>query len=249
MSINHSFADMIILVSNSVCQMPVKKIHLVLLLLLMLFPAMRLSGQPEKIVLTKSVLAGSATFSGDNQQQKTKTVLKESIRAVVTDTSGHALPGVPIRFEVLSVPHNSNGFSITPVQAWTDSMGIAATRVTLGNEPGEYTMIARVSDNPFSEILVYRFTALKKNWVFMLLIGLLGGLGLFLLGMNMMSEGMQKSAGAGLRTILGNLTRNRYLALIVGTVVTMIIQSSSATTVMMVGFVNSGLWLSARLWV
>lgn len=69
----------------------------------------------------------------------------------------------------------------------------------------------------------------------------LGGLGLFILGMNMMSEGLQRAAGNRLRRILELLTFNRYVAIITGTVVTMLIQSSSATTVMVVGFVNAGL--------
>lgn len=68
-----------------------------------------------------------------------------------------------------------------------------------------------------------------------------GGLGLFLLGMKFMSEGMQKVAGERLRRILHFLTDNRFIGLAVGTVVTAIIQSSSATTVMVVGFVNAEL--------
>ncbi|UOD34179.1 Na/Pi cotransporter family protein [Deferribacteraceae bacterium V6Fe1] len=71
--------------------------------------------------------------------------------------------------------------------------------------------------------------------------GLFGGLGLFLIGMKMMSEGLQKRAGNGLRRILEKLTTNKYLGVFVGLVVTSIIQSSSATTVMVVGFVNAGL--------
>ncbi len=68
-----------------------------------------------------------------------------------------------------------------------------------------------------------------------------GGLGLFLMGMKIMSEGMQKVAGDKLRKILGFLTANRFIAIFVGLVVTSIIQSSSATTVMTVGFVNANL--------
>ena len=73
------------------------------------------------------------------------------------------------------------------------------------------------------------------------LYGLLGGLGLFLYGMKLMSEGLQKSAGDSMRRILEKLTSNRILGAMVGVVVTAIIQSSSATTVMVVGFVNAGL--------
>lgn len=69
---------------------------------------------------------------------------------------------------------------------------------------------------------------------------LVGGLGLFLLGMKNMSDGMQAVAGSSLRRLIGTVTNNRLLATSVGTVVTCVVQSSSITTVMVVGFVNSG---------
>jgi len=69
----------------------------------------------------------------------------------------------------------------------------------------------------------------------------LGGLGLFLYGMRIMSEGLQKVAGNRLQQVLEKLTTNRIAAFLVGTTVTAIVQSSSATTVMVVGFVNAGL--------
>lgn len=72
-------------------------------------------------------------------------------------------------------------------------------------------------------------------------ISLLGGLGLFLYGMNMMGDGLQKAAGEQLKKIIGFLTSNVVMGVLVGTVVTGIIQSSSATTVMVVGFVNAGI--------
>ena len=70
--------------------------------------------------------------------------------------------------------------------------------------------------------------------------GLVGGLGIFLLGMKNMSEGMQAVAGASLRKMIAAVTDNRFLATGVGTAVTVTVQSSSVTTVMVVGFVNSG---------
>ncbi len=73
------------------------------------------------------------------------------------------------------------------------------------------------------------------------LLSLLGGLGLFLLGMNMMSESIEKAAGAKLRSILEFFTKNTFTGMLVGLVFTAIIQSSSACTVMVVSFVNSGL--------
>ena len=68
-----------------------------------------------------------------------------------------------------------------------------------------------------------------------------GGLGIFLLGMKNMSEGMQAVAGEKIRKLIGAVTNNRLLACGVGTTVTSIVQSSSVTTVMVVGMVNAGL--------
>lgn len=73
------------------------------------------------------------------------------------------------------------------------------------------------------------------------ILALMGGLGLFLLGMNQMSDGIEKAAGAKLRSILEAFTKNRLLGMIVGVIFTGIIQSSSACTAMVVSFVNSGL--------
>ncbi len=67
------------------------------------------------------------------------------------------------------------------------------------------------------------------------------GLGLFLYGMTLMGAGLQKAAGDKLKSIVGLLTKNKYIAVLVGIVVTGIIQSSSATTVMVIGFVNAGI--------
>ncbi|HOA79786.1 MAG TPA: Na/Pi cotransporter family protein [Defluviitaleaceae bacterium] len=70
---------------------------------------------------------------------------------------------------------------------------------------------------------------------------LVGGLGLFIYGMQIMADGLQKSAGNKMKKLLEVLTNNKFMGVLVGAVVTAIIQSSSATTVMVVGFVNAGL--------
>ena len=74
-----------------------------------------------------------------------------------------------------------------------------------------------------------------------IVIGIMGGLGLFLYGMNLMGEALEKAAGSKLKKIIELLTSNIFMGVIVGTIVTAIIQSSSATTVMVVGFVNAGI--------
>ena len=70
---------------------------------------------------------------------------------------------------------------------------------------------------------------------------LLGGLSLFLFGMKIMGEGLERTAGNRLKNILNIVTHNRVLAVLAGMGITAVIQSSSATTVMVVGFVNAGL--------
>ena len=74
-----------------------------------------------------------------------------------------------------------------------------------------------------------------------MIFGIIGGLGLFVYGIHLMGEGLHKAAGNKIRHILKRLTTNPLMATFVGAVVTALIQSSSATTVLAVGFVNAGL--------
>lgn len=82
------------------------------------------------------------------------------------------------------------------------------------------------------------------------ILSLLGGLALFLYGMQMMSDGLESAAGNKMKQILERLTANRFLGVAVGALITAVIQSSSATTVMVVGFVNSGMMtLQQAVWI
>ena len=74
-----------------------------------------------------------------------------------------------------------------------------------------------------------------------ILFGLFGGLAIFIFGMNMMSECLQKAAGEKMKAILGMLTKNPVMGVLAGALVTAVLQSSSATTVMAIGFVSAGL--------
>lgn len=84
------------------------------------------------------------------------------------------------------------------------------------------------------------------NYSILDLFGLLGAVGLFLYGMKVMSEGLQKAAGDRLRNILSAMTRNRFAGTLTGFLITALIQSSSASTVMVVSFVNAGLMSLAQ---
>ena len=82
------------------------------------------------------------------------------------------------------------------------------------------------------------------------ILNLLGGLALFLYGMQMMSNGLEAAAGKKMQKILERLTSNRFIGVLVGAGITALIQSSSATTVMVVGFVNSGMMtLQQAVWI
>ena len=86
--------------------------------------------------------------------------------------------------------------------------------------------------------------------IFTSILGMLGGLAIFLYSMKMMSRGLEEAAGDKLKTTLEKLTSNRFLGLLVGIILTALVQSSSTTTVMTVGFVNAGLMnLTQALWV
>lgn len=76
---------------------------------------------------------------------------------------------------------------------------------------------------------------------FSMMFQFIGGLGMFLYGMQMMATGLQKTAGDKMKHLLGVLTNNRFMGILVGALITAIIQSSGATTVMVIGFVNAGL--------
>ena len=167
--------------------------------------------------------------------------LHDSITVTVRNDHGQPVPGIQVNFRVISPLGEEADNLLQPLQASTDSAGLARTQLTPGNEPGTYLVSARIREGYPDNEVIMTVKASRRNWVWFLLISLFGGLGLFLFGMHAMSEGMQKSAGERLRFILEHVTRNRIVGAGVGTFVTTVIQSSSATSVMLVSFVNAGL--------
>lgn len=83
-------------------------------------------------------------------------------------------------------------------------------------------------------------TGKEPDWV-QLLMGLLGGLALFLSGLDLLSEGLKKAAGQTLKTVLSRLTASRFMGALTGAFVTGVLNSSSVTTVLVVGFVTAGM--------
>lgn len=196
----------------------------------------------SKIILTNSHQIKFDTPSSEVFYSTVNQKLLEPLRVRVLYNGVKPMENFPVYFEVFSEPSKSKGLKIFHPVVYTNENGYAQTEVRLGSKEGEYEFSARIKVNStYNDIIYFKAFARKSNWVFFLISGLIGGLGLFLFGMNIMSEGMKKTAGAKLRIILETLTNNRLIAVAVGTFITTIMQSSSATTVMLVSFVQAQL--------
>ncbi|MBU1706461.1 Na/Pi cotransporter family protein, partial [bacterium] len=148
----------------------------------------------------------------------------------------------PVHFSLISQPLKAEGTQIEPRVVRTDAHGFARSNLLLGSQQGDYVVSARIRNlSGESDEVFFDAHARRSNWVFMLVIGLFGGLTLFLYGMNIMSEGLKQSAGHKMRSILKKLTKNRIIGVMVGAFITVVVQSSSATTVMLVSFVQARL--------
>lgn len=163
------------------------------------------------------------------------------LSAQVVGPEGADLEGVEVSFVQVSPRERVLGSDLT------DEDGIARLVFTAGKKASPVSIVAKIvgSDDQDARI-VYHLQVRKGSWVAFMIFGLLGGLGLFLFGMEMMSTSMQRSAGGRMRSILGALTANRFIGVAVGAFVTMVIQSSSATTVMLVSFVQAQLMTFAQ---
>lgn len=168
--------------------------------------------------------------------------LAEPLSVIVVDSSESPAPNIPILFKLVSHHENESKIKIESMLVYSDSLGVASTNVFLGAETGTFIFSARIKDYYKKFEPVYFTVKTRDNkWIWLLISGIVGGLGLFLYGMYLLSEGLKKAAGTKIRAYLALATKNRFIALGVGVLITTIIQSSSATTVMLVSFVQAGL--------
>ena len=211
------------------------------LFLFFLFIASIAFAQSTELVIRKASVEIDHWESGDNQYKPVESQLDQPLVIRVTQND-IPVANEPVFFTVISAPSKAKGQKVSEVKVISDNEGYAFVEFTTGSKHGEYIISSKVLGNdPESNEVFFHVYARKSNWIFILVMGLFGGLGLFLLGIDMMSDGMKKSAGNKMRTILEKLTSNRFIGLFVGAFVTMVIQSSSATTVMLVSFVHAGL--------
>lgn len=179
--------------------------------------------------------------SGEGQLGKPGEEFPEPLMAEVRGSDGKPVPGVTVQFDLVAPGAHFLGLAVT------DSLGVVSFPVTATKKARPHTVVASISGGEQGQDrIVFHLQARSGSWVLFLIFGLAGGLSLFLFGMNMMSKSLQRSAGGRMRAILSALTVNRFVGVAVGAGVTMVIQSSSATTVMLVSFVQARLMTFAQ---
>ncbi len=160
------------------------------------------------------------------------------------EPDGRPAEGVEVSFRVVG---NGEGAKVKSERVFSDEEGRAETTWTLGTKIQRYFADVEVIDNRTNVGPNERFNVRSITFEAMgtdsrqMAIVLFGGLAIFIFGMKLMSEGLQRMADRRLKSFLQFMTRNRAMAVLAGTVMTAMVQSSSATTVMTVGFVNAGL--------
>jgi len=166
--------------------------------------------------------------------------LDKPISVHVESAPGLPAEGAEVQFDLR---HAGKKARLSASQVLTGPDGRASVRAHLGEEASEGEIGITLLDTPLGG-RASRYT-LKAHFLAIdlksLLLTVLGGLAIFIFGMKLMSEGLSLVAGDRLKGFLRALTSNRFLGVIAGMVTTMLIQSSSACTVMVVGFVNAGL--------
>ena len=181
-------------------------------------------------------------IDGDERQYKTGSVTTEPLSVKLVKPDGSPAAGVAVNFDLLSTSEGASSRAkiLTPV-AVTNADGVAETDVQLGDKTGIYNVGISVV-NPEEGFLIQNKTIKLLGFnVLSVVIAVLGGLALFIFGMELMGDGIQKIAGENMKKVLQFFARNGIVAVLAGTLVTAVIQSSSATTVMVIGFINAGL--------
>ncbi len=184
----------------------------------------------------KVVIGGmTVMMDGNHQEGRSGKWLSEPFTVTITDADGRPVSGAAVRFWL---ENGADGdLSVSTVTTAAD--GRAETRLRLGEGTQDFSVGVHIQHPELGSGIV-EFRA-KSYDLTRLVLFILGGLGLFLYGLSTLSKSLQKVAGPKLRSVLKLLTSNRFMGLTVGAFVTAAIQSSSATTVMVVGFVNAGL--------
>lgn len=213
-----------------------------ILLVLAALPAV---AQPQGAVrLIYAVDLDGNDISGNGQIGVAQTALRRPLRVLVEDENGRPVEGVEVRFRLVEEGSRFESPIGMPQIAEplvkTGATGHASTTVAFGKKDGTFHVIC-APETLDGNSLLFTLKAYRRHWLAFTLIGIVGGLAIFLFGIKFGGRGLQKVAGHKLRDTVCKLTANRFLGLMTGIAVTVILQSSSATTAMMVSFANAGI--------
>jgi phosphate:Na+ symporter len=202
------------------------------------------SPSAEAIHLDYAVSIDGDDISGNNQIGLCRESLRRPFRVRVTDADGRTLSGVVVEFKVVEAGDptaDRSGFpDVDPATVETGPDGMAMTTLRFGSRQGVFHVLA-LPQSAEGSPLVFNARAYRQHWLAFMLVGIAGGLALFLFGIRFGGRGLQKAAGHKLREAVTRLTANRFMGLITGVIITFIFQSSSATTAMLVSFANAGI--------
>ena len=189
-----------------------------------------------ELLLSKAVDAVGVDDSGDRQLLVIGQVNQHPLVVQVTDARGKPAAGIRVAFSVVG----EGSAAIAKAEAATDIKGYARCLITARSGPQPVYVQAAIPQNP-GQLVTFSMQAFQPHWWLIALLGAVGGIAFFLFGLRFSSRGLQKAAGTKLRQMLWSLTENSMMGLGVGVLVTALIQSSTATTVMLVTLTNAGL--------
>ncbi len=199
-------------------------------------PSASASGTAELHIVQRSYATGMSSIVAITGSQLDDPIVVQVLRGE------SPVGGQRVDFLIVDQPSGAEGAALSADHAFTDAEGLARVELSVGDAEGQYLVSAVHAEGVGrAEPVQTRVDAMSPAWVMFLVFGLLGGLGLFLFGMNLASDNLQRAFGTQMRTLIGKLTRNRVSAVLVGTVASGVLQSSSAATVMLVGFVSAGM--------
>jgi len=169
----------------------------------------------------------------------------ENIKVKVTGIDVINNP-VHIIFRLTAYPSKGDKIIITNPKIKVNNEGIAETSLKEIHKKGDYVLSAFIAEYPEVQPVNIKISIMSKGWYILVIVGLLGGLGVFLYGMKLCAEGLQNVAGDKMKEILSKFTKNTLSGYITGIIATGAVQSSSATTAMCVGFVGASLMTMAQ---
>ncbi|MBR2510479.1 MAG: Na/Pi symporter [Lentisphaeria bacterium] len=166
----------------------------------------------------------------------------DELKVKMVDANGIPLKNIPVYFSISQNPEGmKTAAKLASNKVLTDENGVAVNTFTAGGKTGEYFIDIEASAPEKNVFFRTRSVKMYGIGFWNVIVTVAGGLAIFILGMKLMSEGLQKIAGDKMKKILQLFSQNAAVAALAGTAVTAVIQSSSATTVMVIGFINAGL--------